>query len=216
LLKGKYPNKRKETQKEGNMTLYASWVHGNSFLLERVGAPRALDRSSVRDAFRGGSGDIVGFGGYGGAACLRIGWAARFVIYDTGNGNLRKSGSFWCHYAIPTPVIEAGKRAEADTVLINYESTDINQISISAVHVWDGNKRIFADNGPPSDPDDFNGGISRYTTNAGVTPNGSKLYRGNIRRRPIYFGIGVSLRIRAHAAMNNNLEIRGVGIDFQI
>ena len=203
------------------MTLYASWVHGNSFLLERVGASRALDRSSVRDAFLGSTGDIidgdiVDFGAYGGAACLRIGWAARFVIFDTGNGNLRKSGSFWCHYAIPTPVIEAGKRAEADTVLINYESTDISQISISAVHVWDGNKRIFVDDSPTRDADDFNGGISRYTTNAGVTPNGSKLFRGNIRRRPIYFGIGVSLRIRAHAAINNNLEIRGVGIDFQI
>lgn len=199
------------------MTLYASWVHGNSFLLERNGAPRALDRSSVRDVFRGGSGDIVDFGGYGGAACLRIGWAARFVIYDTGNGNLRKSGGFRCHYAIPTPVFEADKRAEVDKVLINYESTDISQISISSVHVWDGNKRIFVDNSPFKSADGFNGGISRYTTNPDVTPNdSSKLYRGNIRRRPIYFGIGVSVSIRAHAAMNNNLEIRGVGIEFQI
>jgi hypothetical protein len=202
------------------MTLYASWVHGNSVLLERVGALNARSKSSVKDAFRGSTGDIidgdiVDFGGYGGAACLRIGWAARFVIFDTGNGNLRKSGSFWCHYAIPTPVIEAGKRAEADAVLINYESTDISQISISAVHVWDGNKRIFADNSPPSLADDFNGGIAGYTTNPDVTSNAKKLFRGNIRR-PIYFGIGVSLRIRAHAAINNNLEIRGVGIDFQI
>ena len=198
------------------MTLYASWVHGNSVLLERVGAPNAKGKSSVKAAFRGDAGDIVDLGHNGGAACLRIGWAARFVIYDSGAKDYAKSGEFWGHYAIPTPVIEAGKRAEADTVLINYESTDINEISISAVHVWDGNKRIFADDSLTISADDFNGGISGYTTNANATPNVSKLFRGNIRRRRIYFGIDVSLLIRANEAKNSYLEIRGVGIDFQI
>lgn len=113
-------------------------------------------------------------------------------------------------------MLEAGRRAEADTVLVNYESTNINALSISAIHVWDGNKRIFADDNPTISGDDYNGGISGSTVNAGITPNTNRLWRGNIQRRPIYFGVGVSLLIKAQSAKNVWLEIRSVGIDFQI
>jgi hypothetical protein len=198
------------------MSLYASWVHGHSVLLERRGSPNAKSKASVLSSFGGDPGDIVDLGANATAACLRIGWGARFVIYDSGTTNVEKSGQFWCHYAIPTPVIVAGTRAEADTVLINYESSDINALSIAAVHVWDGNKRIFADDSPPISGDDFNGGISGFTKNADVTPNLSRLWKGDIRRRPIFFGVGVSLLIRAHHAKDDFLEIRSVGIDFQV
>lgn len=198
------------------MSLYASWVHGTQVQLERRGAVQAKSKSTVNSAFNKSNGDLVYLGGSGRAACLRIGWAARFVVYDCGSKNYEKSGSFWCHYAIPTPVIEDGKRAQADTVLINYESSDINALSIGAVHVWDGNKRIFADNSPVMSADDFNGGIPGYSTNAGITPNTNRLWRGNIQKRPIYFGIGVSLLIKAQRAKDDYLEIRSVGIDFQI
>lgn len=198
------------------MSLHASWVHGNSVLLERPGSPGVTGKASVHAAFDGDPGDIIDLDGYAGAACLRIGWGARFVIFDTGSKNYEKSGSFWCHYAIPTPVIEDGHRAHADTVLINYESRDIQEISIAAVHVWDGNRRIFADNSPIQSPNDFNGGIAGQTSNSSVSPNLSKLWRGNIRLQPIYFGLGVSLLIRAQRAKDTFLEIRSVGVDFQI
>jgi len=198
------------------MSLYASWVHGNQVQLERRYAAEAKSKSTVEDAFSKSNGDLVYLGGWGRAACLRLGWAARFVVYDCGRKNYQKSGRFWCHFAIPTPVIEAGKRAEADTVLVNYESSDINALSINAVHVWDGNRRIFADNSLMISADDFNGGIAGYTTNAGTTPNPEKLWRGDITRRSIYYGICVSLRIKAQQAKDDFLEIRSVGVDFQI
>lgn len=198
------------------MSLYASWVHGTQVQLERRGAVQAKSKSTVNTAFHRSNGDLVYLGGSGRAACLRIGWAARFVVYDCGSANYKKSGSFWCHYVIPTPVIEEGKRAEVDTVLINYESSNINALSIGAIHVWDGNKRIFVDDTPTISADDFNGGISGHSNNAGVTPDLNKLWRGNIQRRPIYFGLCVSLLIKAQEAKDDYLEIRSVGIDFQI
>ncbi|NEP02277.1 MAG: hypothetical protein F6K58_27200 [Symploca sp. SIO2E9] len=203
------------------MVLYASWVHGNSVLLERVGAPSARGKSTVNAAFRGDPGDIIDLGSAASAACLRLGWAARFVIYDSGSENNPKSGSFWCHYAIPTPVIEAGARAEVDKVLINYETNNPRNINLQAVHVWDGNKRIFAVdnlnfiNGTTGD-DEFDGGISGQTTNANITPNLSRLFVRNIQNRPVFFGLGVSILIRANRAKDDFLEIRGVGIDFQL
>jgi hypothetical protein len=203
--------------KELTMSLYASWVHGNSALLERTGAGGATGKDSVLAAFKGDPGDIVDLDGSAAAACLRIAWAARFVVYDSGiQTNLPKSGEFWCHYAIPTPVIVADRRAEADTVLINYASSDISALSIAAVHVWDGNKRIFANDSPPVSADGFNGGIPGLTLNPSVTPNLTRLFAGDIQRRPIFFGVGVSLLIRAREAKDDFLEIRSVGIDFQV
>lgn len=198
------------------MALHAAWVHGNSALLERVGAPSAKDKTSVLTAFRGDTGDIVDLGGHGSIACLRMGWGARFVTFDNGSDNREKSGSFWVHYAIPTPVIEDGHRARADTVLLNYESTDINEMSPAAIHVWDGNIRIFADDSPTVSADDFNGGIPGSTTNSSATPDISKLWRGDIRLKPVFFGLTVSVLIRAQRARDNFLEIRGVGVDLQL
>lgn len=198
------------------MVLYSSWVHGNSALLERNGSPGVKGKSSILSSFRGETGDIVYLGGEGSAACVRMGWGSRFVVFDSGSENYEKSGSFWCHFAIPTPVIEEGSRAQADTVLINYESSDRQALNISAVTVWDGNRRIFADENPIIAGDDFDGGIPNQTSNSGIRPNLSRLWRGNISRQPIYFGVQVSLQIRAQRARDDILEVRSVGVDFQL
>lgn len=203
------------------MVLYASWTHGNSVLLERRGAPSASSKGTVNSVFRGDPGDIIDLGGHAGAACLRMGWGARFVIYDTGDENRPKSGSFWCHYAIPTPVIEAGSRAKADTVLINYETNNPRNINIDAVHVWDGNKRIFAADGlnfinSTEGDDEFDGGISGQSFSPGTSVNLSRLFRRNIVDRDVFFGLGVSILIRANDARDTFLEIRSVGIDFDL
>lgn len=199
------------------MSVYESWTHGNSVLLERVKASNATGKSGVNNSFRGETGDIVDLGVPDSAvACLRLGWAARFVAFDSGKEDKAKSGSFWCHYAIPTPVIEADARAEADQVLVNFESSDINALRIAAVHVWDGNRRIFAaDTLIPTPANNYDGGIRGRTTDSGTRPATSRLWRGDIRRQPIYFGVGVSLLIRAHEAKDEYLEIRGVGVDFE-
>jgi len=198
--------------------LYASWVHGNSVQLQRPGSASVTGKNGVISVFkdRRQDGDILYLDHCAGVACLRIGWAARFVVFDTGKKDKEKNGTFWVHYAIPTPVIISNVRVKAETVLINYESSNISALSIRAVHVWDGNKRIFADNSPTISADDFNGGISNYTTNATVTPNLSRLWRGSLGNREVFFGIGVSIKIRAQGAKNDKFDIRSVGVDFQV
>lgn len=198
------------------MSLHSSWVHGNSAFLEHPGSNSATNQRTVREAFNDKYGDLVLLGHSGGAACLRMGWGARFVILDVGRRNYGKSGEFWVHYAISTPVVEDGHRAQADTVLVNYESTDIQQIKICEATVWDGNRRIFADHSVTPSANGYDGGIAGRTSNSGTRPNTAKLWRGNIRRQDIFFGLQVSLKIQAHHARDNYLEIRGVGIEFQI
>ncbi|WP_046755682.1 hypothetical protein [Kordia jejudonensis] len=197
------------------MALHRSYVHGNSVYLEHTGSPGARSKDTVLDTFDGDYGDLIDLGGHGGAACLRLGWGSRFVIFDTGRANNAKSGHFWCHFAIPTPAFEDGFRATARRVLINYESEDIQEISIAAVHVWDGNRRIFADNSPERSRDDYNGGIPRHTTNANARANTNAIWRKDINRS-INFGVSVSILIRAQRAKDSFLEIRSVGIDFDM
>lgn len=67
------------------MSLYASWVHGHQVQLERKGAASATGKSSVLNAFNGYYGDSINLGGSAAVACLRLGWGARFVVYDCGS-----------------------------------------------------------------------------------------------------------------------------------
>lgn len=203
------------------MVLYSSWTHGSSALLERVGSPNATGKDSVYKAFEGDTGDIVDLGQWSSAACLRMGWGARFVVIDTGSADNPQSGSFWCRYAIPTPVIEAGQRIKADKVLINYETKNPQNINIDAITVWDGNKRIFVDDNihhalSTQGDDEYDGGISGYTTNAQASFNLSRLLSRNIVDRDVFFGLCVSIRIRAIQAKDDYLEIRSVGVDFDL
>ena len=44
----------------------------------------------------------------------------------------------------------------------------------------------------------------------------SRLFKRNIPNCPVFFGLGVSMLIRANQAKDDFLEIRGVGVDFQL
>lgn len=200
------------------MTLYSSWVHGNNVCLERWGATSLpMTKGNITEILRTGSQWMSGhvyLGPFAAAVCFHTGWGARFSVYDTGEENKEKSGSFWCHYPIPTPVIESGARIAADTVLVNWESSDLPDLYIASVHVWDGNRKIFADDNPPLVP--CNGGINGQISDPSVIPDLSRVYRGTINSQPVYFGAGVSLLIRANSAREDFLDIRGVGIDFRL
>lgn len=195
---------------------YESWVHGSSVLLERVGSPGAIDKASALSCYGGHYGDLLGTGDMGGAACFRIGWAARFVMLDLGNGNAPKSGSFWVHYAVPTFPIHSDTRSKAKRVFINYEvprPSTISELSIGSVHVWDGNRNILRADGVPRSADGFNGGISGTGTSA-ETGKKDRLLTVNVNQ-DVFFGVGVSLHIEANTAKDGFLEIRGVGVEFE-
>lgn len=196
---------------EAEMVQVRMWTHGHSVGLERVGAPGATGKDSVLKRFAGSVGDVVDLGGHGSAACLRIGWAARIVVYDNGTKNLPKSGEFWCHFAVPTPVF--GLTASVVEVLGNWESSDSGRLFVDRVHVWDGNRRIFADDAvPPAGR--HNGGISGHTTDPSRRP--STLWYHAVIGKEVMHGIGVALRVRAFNARDNLLELRGVGIQFDL
>lgn len=192
---------------------FQTWVHGNSVLLERVGAPSATNKPSALRVYGGHVGDLIGTGDMGGAACYRIGWAARFVMVDLGSGNAPKSGNFWVHYAIPTPAVHSGMRALANKIMVNYESRNISEMAISRLHVWDGNRKIFADDSVVRSGDDFDGGIPGLGDSRS-TPNMNQLLSEDLPNRPVFFGLGVSLLISATSARDEFLEIRSVGAEF--
>jgi hypothetical protein len=150
----------------------------------------------------------------GALACLRIGWAARFVAFDGGSTNNPKSGEVWCHYSIPTPEVRStSQRPFIRQVKGNWESSDTPRLFIAAVHVWDGNRRILADNNVGTGP--FNGGISGVTTNVGASVDENLVYKREVNVA-INFGVGVSLLVRAREARDDFLEIRGVALEYKI
>ena len=178
-------------------------THGHSVVLERVGAPNAKGKKSVLDVFAGDAGDIVDLRtGHASAACLRIGWAARFVVFDDGSENRPKSGAFWCHLAVPTPhnfVSDVSgnclTRFKPRAITGDWESTNPTRLFIGAVHVWDGGvRRIHRDDSVPRRNQQY----SKPINNAGFVTQ----------------GLGVSLRVQAVDAKDDWLELRSVIIAF--
>lgn len=192
---------------------YQSWVHGNSVLLERLGSPNATNKASALGTYGGHVGDLLGTGDMGGAACFRIGWAARFVMVDLGNGNANKSANFWVHYAVPTPAVQSDVQTLARNVMVNYESRNISEISIASLHVWDGNRRIFADDSVKRSGDGYDGNLPKQDYSRSI-PDMNQLLTANLGDQPIFFGLSVSLLISANTARDEFLEIRGVGVEF--
>lgn len=192
---------------------YQSWVHGNSVLLERVGSPSATNKASALGAYGNHFGDVVGTGDMGGAACFRMGWAARFVMIDLGHGNAPKGGNFWVHYALPTPTIQSGVQTLARKVMVNFESSSISEICIARLHVWDGNRRIFANDSVERTGDGHDGGIPKQGNSRSI-PDMNQLLTADFADQRIFFGLCVSLNISANTARDEFLEIRGVGLEY--
>src|SRR4051812_32272776 len=106
----------------GTPSLFASWVHGHNVVFERT--IRAPSRNAVATTFVAKGpfsdtsmtyydGDVLLILGTGAPAVAvsRLAEGARFIVFDRGTADNPQSGSFWCHYAVPTPVIVGGQRA---------------------------------------------------------------------------------------------------------
>lgn len=205
------------------MGVHSSWIHGNAVLLERNFSPDAKSDRTIRRSFAPTTdgwfeGDVIDLGEYGGVACLRMGWTARFVVFDHGDKDYPKSGWFWCHYAIPTPALVDGREVRARELSVNCATSDFQKIAMTEIHVWDGNRRIFVESmGEASVTNRGNdGGIEDNTTDRGRTPNTDRLLKRPLGNERVFFGVLVSILVKANQAKNERLEIRGVGIDFEV
>lgn len=98
----------------------------------------------------------------------------------------------WIHFQIPTPVIVNQRRLRADSVLLRFRSGP--GASVSAIHVWDGERRLVA-----------RGGL-----------NLSKRRIGGVRilvpyRPPVRWGLGLSVGVSF--GDDAGLPANGLGMD---
>ena len=98
-------------------------------------------------------------------------------------------------------------------MLVNYHTDWIRELSIGAVHVWDGNRRIFARDDVPRSGGDFDGGIPATQGTPAPLPSTAELLRLDVGDERVLYGLSVSLHIEAMTAHNAFLEIRGVGLE---
>lgn len=176
------------------------WIHGNAGMMEVPNAPRINTKPEIDKAFfmftkngftfSGGS-DLVDLGGWGTAAFLRMGFEGRVVVWDRGAKDGDKSGGFWLQYALPTIVTP---EARVRKVMVKSKPDNQDKITITRIHMWDGNRRrVFADD-RVRDPSDYTGSLSeRYE-----------------------MGLAVSLFVRASRANDDVLKIFSVGAEIEI
>jgi hypothetical protein len=182
-----------EPVRTGDLQMFASWVHGNAAQVEKREDVGILGDDS---GILGGDDALLGGDVAGGA--LRFGWGAEMYIRGRGPGwrSEVRSGTFWVHYAIPTPVIESGRRSVARDLLVRWRSPDNTRITFDSVHVWDGDARFFARDGVWGDPEE-------------------PLRRIPLGDHAVNWGIGVSLHVRGNSTtFRQRLVVHSVGVDF--
>ncbi|MFP2997083.1 DUF6623 family protein [Spongiivirga sp. MCCC 1A20706] len=192
--------------------LFATWLHGNDGKMEgvfhngkdakglgskfadkiRKAATAGFARSSQ---MAGMPGHTIKLPGSAAATMLPTSGGAQFTIWDRGTKSKAKNGSFWVHYAIPTPLIVNGVRAKAAQVLVKCASTDAN-FFIDQVELWDANKRILQKSGLKLWGND-------------------KMHRLALKaQKPVMHGLCVSVRVNGNRVSADRIfEISGVGID---
>jgi hypothetical protein len=180
---------RADPPRIGERQMFASWVHGTAGHVQHT-----------QFSLTGGDDTAVAIDTAGGI--LRFGWGAEVyfrAISDDLDTRLKdfRSGGLWVHYAIPTPVIEGGRRAVARDLIVKWSSPDNTSITISELHVWDGDSFLI----PPlvgvwGDPEEPTRRIS-------------------LGDRSVNWGIGVSLHIKGnHVNFQKRLKIHSIGVDF--
>jgi hypothetical protein len=167
------------------MALHASWVHGTAFQPAERPAGRLANVDGVAWT------DVVG---------LREGSGS------TWHGQASRAN--WFHVSIPTPVIVDGVRIRLVKVFVMFRCGDPDaRIATSAganitdIHVWDGPNRIRTFSGFNL----FGDHQTRFdssTMHALPTP------------QELYFGLGISVRVRFSAA--HTVTFTAAGADFDV
>ncbi len=102
----------------------------------------------------------------------------------------------WLHYGIPTPVILNGRRLKIQRVMLDFATASADAM-VTAVHVWDADKRIL--------------------TKDGISLSGNQPFVAfDIPGTPaVIYGIGISIGLSAGVEnMDHRFYFRTVGADF--
>ncbi len=108
----------------------------------------------------------------------------------------------WVHFAVPTPVIADGTRARADAVLLRFRTTPTDA-AVTAVHVYDGERRIATHN------------------NRNDRPAVWQMIRYDIPKNPsVRWGIGISVQLSFSVDPAGKppfrIDIAAAGCDFRV
>jgi len=103
----------------------------------------------------------------------------------------------WFHFAIPTPVIVDDSRLKADSVLVRFKCGS-GDVSVGAVHVYDGEGRIAEHNNLNLHPADWD--VERF----------------QVPGRPeIQWGVGISINVACGVeSMSHEIDFASAGCDF--
>jgi hypothetical protein len=191
------------------MALHAMWVHGTSVRAEWVGDTL---NNVLGDLWDGSSGDVR----WSNVNGLPRGWGTTFRGKRAFTGGLGGSTvgpfhaetpfqysqkGYWFHFAIPTPVIVADRRAQLRRVFVLWGTTA--GVSPVAVHVFDGANRILTTgvtgSGPAMHPRDLTPGVTQFDLS---TPHS------------VIFSIGVSVAVSF--AADGDVTFFSAGADFDI
>ncbi|MEV0154293.1 DUF6623 family protein [Micromonospora sp. NPDC050686] len=130
------------------------------------------------------------------AAGLASVWRAGFFIRVVGKPNTTN----WFHFAVPTSVIVKDKRQMTDSVMLRFRANS-TAAAVTAVHVYDGERRIVNHDGLNLSPTTF--GLNRF----------------DVPGKPdVLWGIGISVGVRFSGGTDaqNTLEFAAAGCDFKL
>lgn len=156
--------------------------------------------------------DIAGiqslYGGYSIAHAMWTHGVSLQVEVDANVESIRRYGFFtrvigkanttnWYHFAIPTPVIVAGKRLAFARAMLRFVTGGANAI-VRDVHIYDGSSRLVA--------------------HQAVNLSGSQPFAifGVPHKPSVFWGAGISIGVRTAAgtATQRRMDFMGAGIDF--
>lgn len=174
------------------MPLQRMWVHGNSVVPERT----------IKAEPFGTDGPLTDIPDVPGSGMLG---------YRRGDGTRYrgKDGQFnWFHFSIPSPsAVQAGESVKLSKVFVLFVSDPA--VSIAAIHVWDGTRRLEPQPGRPG----FEG-----LTHASGNPNDQLLENITMWTFPVQQLIARGIVISAGVKFNDEGEIRfySAGAEFDV
>ena len=148
-------------------------------------------------------GNIVDIGGHAAAAKTTNLFGAEYTVFDIGANDVPKTGDFYVHYALPTPVIYEGQRTLVRDFMMLYNESNSAELSIKTIRVVDFD-------------------LFKNTINFDATFSGKDIgpkrpfMRLSLGEKPVIGGIIVQLGFFANKAIRATVSIQQLGVDYLV